>query len=81
MRPEEVFRMRIEHLDFKLRSIFNPYGKTKAARRTIPMTDDALSLLKRKVKEGEQSKTPYVFPSPHNVHTDWQREKSAWCCR
>lgn len=42
MRPEEVFRMRAENLDFKQKSILNPYGKTKAARRSIPMTDDIL---------------------------------------
>jgi integrase len=67
MRPEEVFRMRIENLDFKQKSIFNPNGKTKAARRTIPMTDDAWSLLKLRVNEAETLGTPYVFPSPHNV--------------
>jgi integrase len=67
MRPEEVFRMRVENLDFKQKSIFNPNGKTKAARRTIPMTDDALSLLKLRVKEADKLETPYVFPSPHNV--------------
>ncbi|HXN73698.1 MAG TPA: tyrosine-type recombinase/integrase [Candidatus Acidoferrales bacterium] len=67
MRPEEVFRMRTENLDFKQRTIFNPCGKTKAARRTIPMTDDALSLLKRRVKESASLGTPYVFPSPREV--------------
>ena len=36
MRPEEVFRIRIENIDFRQRTIFNPFGKTKAARRTIP---------------------------------------------
>jgi integrase len=46
MRPEEVFRLRTENLDFKQKTIFNPHGKTKAARRTIPMTDEVLSLLK-----------------------------------
>jgi integrase len=67
MRPEEVFRMRVENLDFKQKSILNPDGKTKAARRTIPMTDDALSLLTVRVKEAEKLGTPYVFPSPHNL--------------
>jgi integrase len=52
---------------FKLKAIFNPHGKTKAARRTIPMTDDALSLLKLRVKEATKLGTPYVFPSPHYV--------------
>jgi integrase len=67
MRPEEVFRMRAENLDFIMKTIFNPFGKTKAARRTIPMTDDALSLLKLRVKEATKMGTPYVFPSPHDV--------------
>jgi integrase len=67
MRPEEVFRMRVENLDFKQKSIFNPNGKTKAARRTIPMTDDALSLLKLRVSQAEKLGTPYVFPSPHDA--------------
>jgi len=51
MRPEEVFRMRVENLDFEQKAIFNPYGKTKAARRTIPITDDALSVLRLRVKK------------------------------
>jgi integrase len=57
MRPEEVFRMRVENVDFKLKTIFNPFGKTKAARRTIPMTDDVLSLLRDRVKAAEM-RTP-----------------------
>ncbi|MGA7919929.1 MAG: site-specific integrase, partial [Candidatus Acidiferrales bacterium] len=67
MRPEEVFRITVENIDFKQKAIFNPFGKTEAARRTIPMTDDVSSLLKRRVKESEKLVTPFVFPSPHNV--------------
>jgi integrase len=67
MRPEEVFRLRTENLDFKQKAIFNPYGKTKAARRIIPMTDDVLSLFTQKVKESTKLGTPYIFPSPHDV--------------
>jgi integrase len=69
MRPEEAFRLRIENLDFKQKTIFNPYGKTKAARRTIPMTDEVLSLLKGREKKSKKLGTPYIFPSPH----DFQR--------
>ena len=47
--------------------IFNPRGKTKASRRTIPMTDEALSLLKSRVKKATKTGTPYVFPSPHDA--------------
>jgi integrase len=64
MRPEEVFRMRIENIDFKQKTIFNPFGKTKAARRTIPATDDVLSLLRAPVTEATRMGTPSVFPSP-----------------
>jgi integrase len=67
MRPEEVFRMRVENLDFRQKAIFNPYGKTKATRRTIPMTDDALSLLKLRVKKATDLGTPYLFRSRHDV--------------
>jgi integrase len=67
MRPEEVFRIRVENIDFKQKTIFNPFGKTKAARRTIPMTDDVSSLLKRRAKEAERLATPLVFPSPRNI--------------
>ncbi|MGB8803247.1 MAG: tyrosine-type recombinase/integrase [Candidatus Acidiferrales bacterium] len=67
MRPEEVFRMRAENLDFKQKVIFNPYGKTKAARRTIPMTDDALSLLKPRANKAMKLATPYLFPSRHDI--------------
>jgi integrase len=62
MRPEEVFRMRTENLDFKQQSIFNPHGKTKAARRAIPM-----SILKVRVKEVAKLGTSYAFASPHDV--------------
>ena len=67
MRPEEVFRLGAENIDFKQKTIFNPFGKTKAARRTIPMTDNVSSLLRRRVKEAERLASPFVFQSPHNV--------------
>jgi integrase len=69
MRPEEVFRIKAENIDFKQMTIFNPFGKTNAARRTIPMTGNVSSLLKRRVKEAERLATPFVVPSPQNVQT------------
>jgi integrase len=69
MRPEEVFRIRAENIDFKQMTIFNPFGKTKAARRTIPMTANVSSRLKGRVKESERLTSPFVFPSPANVQT------------
>jgi len=69
MRPEEVFRINAENIDFEQMTIFNPFGKTKAARRAIPMTDNVSSLLKRRLKEAERQATPFMFPSPNNVQT------------
>jgi integrase len=60
LRPEEVFRIKIENLDFSERTIFNPFGKTKAARRKVTMTADVAELLKRRAKK---PKGPFVFPS------------------
>ena len=42
MRPEEVFRIRIEHINWSQRLIFNPNGKTKAARRHVPISERML---------------------------------------
>ena len=53
MRPDEVFRVRIENIDFVARQIFNPNGKTKASRRYVPMSQRMLDmLLLRKRKAG-----------------------------
>jgi integrase len=60
LRPEEVFRLRIENIDFVARTIFNPFGKTKAARRKVTMTADVFQLLKRRAQE---AKGPFAFPS------------------
>jgi hypothetical protein len=45
MRPEEVFRIRIEHIDWSQRLIFNPNGKTKAACRYAPISERMVDLL------------------------------------
>jgi len=63
MRPEEVFRIEIANLDFIARTIFNPFGKTRAARRKLTMTEDVLAILKRRAAE---AKGGYVFESPED---------------
>jgi integrase len=45
MRPEEVFRIRIENIDWGRRLLFNPGGKTRAARRHVPISERILDLL------------------------------------
>ena len=54
-RPEEVFRIEAANLDFVQRTVFNPFGKTKAARRKLTMTDEVLSILKERTAS---SKSP-----------------------
>ena len=51
MRPEEVFRIMVENLDFAGKTLFNPFGKTKAARRKLNMTQEVSDLLKRRARE------------------------------
>jgi integrase len=61
MRPEEVFRIEKTNLDFVQRTILNPVGKTRAARRMLTMTNDVWSILKGR---SASSKGMFVFPSP-----------------
>jgi integrase len=44
MRPEAVFRIRIKNVDWNQRWIFNPNGKTKAARRYVAISERMASL-------------------------------------
>jgi integrase len=47
MRPGEVFAMHGEHINLDGRYVFIPVGKTRFARRTIPLTDRAYVTLGR----------------------------------
>ena len=60
LRPEEVFRIRVENLDFVAKTIFNPFGKTKAARRKVTMTETVFGILKARA---QSAKGVFVFPS------------------
>jgi integrase len=63
MRPEEVFRIEVANLDFSKRTIFNPFGKTPAARRKLTMTDEVQTILKARASA---AKSQYVFASVDN---------------
>jgi integrase len=60
MRPEEVFTIRKENVHLAHGYVFVPTGKTRFARRNIPLTDTAREVLKRRVAA---AKGPYVFPN------------------
>ncbi len=59
MRPEEVFTVSKENVHLDRRYLFVPSGKTKFARRNVPLTDATMEVLKRRLAE---AKGPYVFP-------------------
>jgi integrase len=70
MRNGEVIRMRWENIDWDGAFYFNPKGKTRKARRHVPLSERVLALL-RTIQQ-EQSKHPkqqskardeWVFPS------------------
>jgi len=53
MRPGEVFGAHGEHINLEKRYIFVPTGKTRFARRTIPLTNRACGVLERLWKSGK----------------------------
>jgi len=61
MRPNEVYSIRKE--DVHPGFIFVPKGKTRFARRNIPLTAEAAEVLERRAKKAKGS---YVFPSRLN---------------
>src|SRR5256712_12414453 len=59
MRPDEVCRIRRENIHLDQGYLFNPFGKTKAARRKVPLTEKACAVLARRL---EKVKGDFVFP-------------------
>lgn len=59
MRPDEIYRMNRENVNLEAGHLFNPYGKTKAARRSLPLTGRAADLLETRLNAIEGN---YVFP-------------------
>lgn len=59
MRPEEVSRMERRNVHLDKGYIFNPYGKTKAARRKLPLSQRAMSVLRSRL---ENNDSEFVFP-------------------
>jgi integrase len=50
MRPEEVYRIQPVNVCLTENYLFNPYGKTKAAKRRIKLTETAKSILTFRMK-------------------------------
>jgi integrase len=63
MGPEEVYRIKDENIDLHNSTLFNPYGKTKAAKRKVPLNKIALEIIQRRL---DAVKGSFIFPSPDN---------------
>ncbi|HEV2115382.1 MAG TPA: site-specific integrase [Terriglobales bacterium] len=59
-RPEEVFRIRVENINWNTRTIFNPHGKTRKARRHLPISDRMMDLLLLRCGDRKEG---WLFPS------------------
>ncbi len=59
MRPEEVLTIRRENVHLIKRYLFVPDGKTRFARRNVPLTDASVEVLKRRLAK---AKGLYLFP-------------------
>lgn len=59
MRPDEVCRIERRNVHLDKGYIFNPYGKTKAARRKLPLSQKAAGVLRRRLEKVEGD---FVFP-------------------
>jgi integrase len=73
MRPGEVFHLRREDVNLEIGFLQIPRGKTLFARRTVPLTARALTVLSRRVSEAT---TEWVFPSRNdpNRPIGWLRK-------
>ena len=75
MRPEEVFRILPENVNLDKGTLYNPHGKTKAARRWIRLTAAAQVVLARRLKDRKglclfpHKKNPnQPLPNVHSAH-------------
>jgi len=59
MRPEEVFTIQRKNVHLQVGYLFIPRGKTRFARRNIPLTEAAEEVLKRRLAS---VKGAYLFP-------------------
>jgi integrase len=63
MRPGEVFSMRWEYAKLEAGQYQNPKGKTKTAKRVVPLLGDSLAILKRRHLAAGKPVEGWVFPS------------------
>jgi integrase len=70
MRPEEVYRIQPANVNLAGGFLFNPFGKTKSARRRVPLNSSARDVLIRRMAG---LKAPFLFPCEKRRETDADR--------
>jgi integrase len=74
LRPEECFRLRWEHINFsgeRYGSLRVLEGKTKAARRVIPLTKRVRSVLETLWENAARPDEGWIFPAPTKQGHVW----------
>jgi integrase len=72
LRPDEVFRMRWEHIHSEKRLCFNPYGKSRKARRWIPISQRVIDVLRARVSnQSALGVAQRGKPSARTVPGEW----------
>ena len=68
MRPEEIFRIRWEHINWtsgRYCMVFGDYGKTKSARRIVPLLARASAILQARWELTSKSEEPSSLKKQH----------------
>lgn len=64
-RPEEIYRLQVENVNFEHGYLQISFGKTKAAKRKIPLSKVAFDVLKHRVAN---AKGKCLFPHQHDIN-------------
>jgi integrase len=63
LRPDECHRLEWQDVDFLQNRLLVRHGKTRAARRQLPMTRNVRSVLETRLRVAEAPEIGYVFPA------------------
>ena len=63
MRPKEAFSSRWEFVQWETAQYQNPFGKTKSAKRAIPLLHESLPVLRSRFLKQGMPRTGWIFPS------------------
>lgn len=67
MRPDEVYGMEVANVNLAQSVYFNKVGKTKAARRRVPLTARARDIVRRRCEQAKDLRTAYLFPGDNDT--------------